>query len=453
MHSDDPTAPLAPLTQAMLRAAKAAGAEAADALAVEGRSVSIDVRKGGLEQAERSEGLEIGLRVFVGQRQACISSSDTRPETLAAMAERAVAMAREAPEDPYAGLADSQRLAMLRSADGLDLFDPTADPDPAMLQEDARRAEAAALAIDGVTQVQSASAAYGQQAIWLAATNGFSGGYARTSRHTSCVAISGEGTAMERDWCGEGRVFQADLPAPEAVGRLAGERAVARHGARRPKTGAYPVLYDERVASGLIGHLVAAINGVSIARGSSWLLRAMGEQVLPKCLSLIEDPHRTRSSASRPFDAEGLPTRARNLVADGVLQGWVLDLASARKLGMESTANAMRGTSSPPSPGTTNWALTQGTASRADLIAQMGTGLLVTSLIGSTINPNTGDYSRGASGFWVDNGEIVYPVNECTIAGNLRDMLGRIIPANDARPHLAHVVPSLLVEGMTLAGD
>jgi len=453
MSAIDLTGPLAPLTQAMLAAARQAGADAADAIAVDGRSVSIDVRKGGLEQAERSEGVEIGLRVFVGQRQACISSSDTRPETLAAMAARAVAMAREAPEDPFAGLADSHKLAMLRSAEGLDMFDPAPEPDPATLQEDARRAEAAALDVTGVTQVQSASAAYGQQAIWLAATNGFSGGYMRSSRHVSCVAISGEGTGMERDWCAEGRVYQSDLPAPEHVGRLAAERAVARHGARRPKTGAYPVLYDERVASGLIGHLVAAINGASIARGSSWLRGAMGEQVLPKGLSLTEDPHRPRTSAARPFDAEGLQTRARDLVADGVLQGWVLDLASARKLGMESTANAMRGTSAPPSPGTTNWALTQGSASREDLIAQMGTGLLVTSLIGSTINPNTGDYSRGASGFWVENGAIAYPVNECTIAGNLRDMLGRIIPANDARAHLAHVVPSLLVEGMTLAGE
>ncbi|SUZ31593.1 Metalloprotease PmbA [Roseibaca ekhonensis] len=453
MPKPDMTAQLAPLTQSLLSAAKKAGADTADAIAVDGRSVSIDVRKGGLEQAERSEGLEIGLRVFVGQRQACISASDTRPETLAAMAARAVAMAREAPEDAYAGLAESHQLAMLRSADGLEMLDPAPEPDPATLQEDARRAEAAALAVGGVTQVQSASAAYGQQAIWLAATNGFSGGYARSSRHISCVAISGEGSGMERDWCGEGRVFQTDLPAPEDVGHLAAERAVARHGARRPKTGAYPVLYDERIASGLIGHLVAAINGASVVRGSSWLRDAMGEQVLPKGLSLHEDPHRPRASASRPFDAEGLQTRMRDLVADGILQGWVLDLSSARKLGLESTASAMRGTSAPPSPGTTNWALTQGDASREDLIAQMGTGLLVTSLIGSTINPNTGDYSRGASGFWVENGEIAYPVNECTIAGNLRDMLGRIIPANDARAHVSHVVPSLLVEGMTLAGD
>ncbi|MCC5958550.1 MAG: TldD/PmbA family protein [Rhodobacteraceae bacterium] len=444
---------LSPVTQALLAAARAAGADAADAIAIEGRSVSIDVRKGGLEQAERAEGLDIGLRVFIGQRQACISSSDTRPETLQAMASRAVAMAREAPEDPYAGLADPDQLADLRSADGLELFDPSAEPEPAALEEDARRAEAAALAVNGVTQVQSASAAYGQQAVWMAASNGFEGGYARSSRHMSCVAISGEGTGMERDWCGEGRIFQADLPSAEYVGNLAAERTIARAGARRPKTGTYPVLYDERIASSLIGHLLGAINGSAISRGSSWLRDAMDTPVLPDGISLHEDPLRIRRSGSRPFDAEGLASRKKALVQDGVLQSWVLDLASARKLGLDSTANAVRGTSAPPSPSTSNVILTQGTKTHAELIADMGTGLLVTSLIGSTINPNTGDYSRGASGFWVENGKIAYPVNECTIAGNLRDMLRRIIPANDAQDHLSSVVPSLLVEGMMLAGE
>ena len=453
MHDTELTKALAPVANALLKAARAAGADAADAVAIDGRSISIDVRKGALEQAERSEGVDIGLRVFIGQRQACISSSDTRPETLEAMAARAVAMAREAPEDPYAGLADTAQLAMLRSAEGLELFDPAPEPDPATLQEDARRAEAAAQSVKGVSQVQSASAAYGSQAIWLAATNGFQGGYGRSSRHISCVAISGEGTGMERDWCGEGRIFQADLPDPEEVGLLAAERAVARHGARRPKTGAYPVLYDERIASSLIGHLLGAINGSAIVRGSSWLRDAMGTQVLPKGITLSEDPLRVRRSGSRPFDAEGLQSRVKDLVADGVLQSWVLDLATARKLGLESTANAVRGTSAPPSPSTSNLILTQGDKSREELLAEMGTGLLVTSLIGSTINPTTGDYSRGASGFWVENGQIAYPVNECTIAGNLRDMLTRIIPANDARDHLSSVVPSLLVEGMTLAGE
>lgn len=442
----------AQLTEALLDAARKAGAEAADAIVIEGTSVSVDVRGGKLEHAERAEGMDLGLRVLIGRRQACVSSSDARAETLANMAERAVAMAREAPEDPWAGLADTAQLSAWRDGAGLELHDPAAEPDPAMLQDDACRAEAAALAVKGISQIDVASAAYGRRVVHLAATNGFSGGYLRSSRSVSCVAITGEGTGMERDWASEGRIFQTDLPSPESVGTQAGERTAARAGARKPPSGTFPVLYDERVAASLIGHLSSAINGTAIARGSSWLRDALGQQVLPAGLSLTEDPHRKRISGSRPFDAEGLPTARRLLVEDGVLQGWVLDLATARKLGLESTANASRGPTAPPSPNLSNLALTEGPQSREDLIRDMGTGLLVTSLIGATINPTTGDYSRGASGFWVEGGEIRYPVNECTIAGNLRDMLMRLTPANDARRHLSTVVPSLLVEGLTLAG-
>lgn len=447
------TQSLSDLSDQILQAARRAGADAADAIAVDGTSLSITVREGALEQAERSEGIDIGLRVFVGQRQACVSSSDTKPETLIQMAARAVAMAKEAPEDPHAGLAEPSQLATNIATEGLELFDPSDEPDPAMLQEDAMRAEAAALRNKGVSQVQSASAGYGRRRIHLAATNGFSAGYARSDRGLSCVAISGTGAGMERDYDYDSRVFQADLRDAEEIGRIAAERAVERAGAKRPKTGAFPVLFDERVASTLIGSLLQATNGMMIARGSSWLRDALGAQVLPKGLSVIEDPHRTRVTGSRLFDAEGLPTAQRAIVDDGVLTGWTLDLATGRKLGMESTANAARGTGSPPQPSLTNVALTQGDRSRDDLIKEMGTGLLVTSMIGSTINPNTGDYSRGAAGFWIENGEITYPVNECTVAGNLRDMLKTIVPANDARMYLSRVVPSLVVEGLTLAGD
>ncbi|HEV8034244.1 TldD/PmbA family protein [Yoonia sp.] len=447
------TQSLSDLSDQILQAAKRAGADAADAIAVDGTSISITVRDGALEQAERSEGIDIGLRVFVGNRQACVSSSDTKPETLIQMAERAVAMAKEAPEDPHAGLADPSQLASNTATEALELFDPSDEPDPAALQEDATRAEAAALRNAGVSQVQSASAGYGRRRIHLAATNGFSAGYARSDRGLSCVAISGTGTGMERDYDYDSRVFQADLRDAEEIGRIAAERAVERAGAKRPRTGAYPVLFDERVASTLIGSLLQASNGSMIARGSSWLRDAIGQQVLPKGLSIIEDPHRVRVTGSKLFDAEGLATTRRAIVDDGVLTGWTLDLATGRKLGMPSTANAARGTGSPPSPSLTNVALTQGQQSRDDLIREMGTGLLVTSMIGSTINPNTGDYSRGAAGFWVENGEIAYPVNECTVAGNLRDMLMTIQPANDGREHLSRVVPSLLVEGLTLAGD
>ncbi|NSY40318.1 TldD/PmbA family protein [Leisingera sp. ANG59] len=441
------------LCHALIDAARKAGADAADAMAAEGSSLSIEVREGKLEHAERSEGTDLGLRVFVGKRQALVSSSDMRPETISAMAERAVAMAKEAPEDPYAGLADLSQLAKDWNLAALELEDPSGEPEPASLQEDALAAEAACHAVDGITQVQSAAAGYGRHAVHLAATNGFSGGYQRTGRSLSCTGIAGTGTGMERDHDGDSRTFQADLRSAEEIGRTAGERAVARLGARKPKTGSFPVLFDERISSSLIGHLMSAANGAAIARGSSWLKDSLGQQVLPEALSVIEDPHRPRISGSRPFDGEGLPTRKRTVVGNGVLTGWTLDLASARKLGLESTGNAARGIGGVPSPSTWNIALTQGDASREDLIAQMGTGLLVTSMIGSTINPNTGDYSRGASGFWVENGEIAYPVNECTIAGNLHGMLRRIVPANDARTHLSTVVPSLLVEGMTLAGN
>lgn len=440
------------LTKSLLQAATRAGADAADAMAIDASSLSVDVRGGVLEQAERAEGTDIGLRVFVGHRSANVSASDTSTRTIEEMAERAVAMAREAPEDPNAGLADPDQLTADRSAEGLELCDPSAEPSPEALQDDAARAEAAALAVKGVSQVQSAGAGYGAQQIYLAATNGFEGGYARSERGLSCVAIAGSGLGMERDYDGDSRIFQADLRDAEEIGTRAGERALARLDARKPPTGSYPVLFDERIASSLIGHLLGAINGQAIARGASFLRDAMGEQVLPKGLSLIEDPRRVRATGSRPFDAEGLPTTRRAIVEDGILQGWTLDLATARKLDRAPTANAARGTSSGPQPSNWNIALTQGTASRDDLIRDMGTGLLVTSMIGSTINPNTGDYSRGASGLWIENGEITHAINECTIAGNLRDMLLNLTPANDARTHLSRVVPSLLVPGMTLAG-
>ena len=441
------------LTERLLDAARKAGADGADALAVDGQSVSVDVLAGKLEHAERSEGVDIGLRVLVGKRQACVSSSLFDDATLATMAERAVAMAHEAPEDETIGLADPDQLAKNWDVDALDLFDASEEPLAAALEDEAKRAEAAALAISGVSQVQSASASYGRRRIHLATTNGFSGGYRRSEKGASCVAITGEGTGMERDYFGDARIYQADVISPEEIGRIAAERTVERSGARKPKTGTFPVIFDERISSSLIGHLVSAVNGSSIVRGSSFLRKAMGEQVLPKGIDLIENPHRARVFGSRPFDGEGLATKPRHIIRDGILQGWTLDLANGRKLAMESTANASRGTSAPPSPSVSNLELTQGDVSRDELLAQMGTGLLVTSMIGSTINPNTGDYSRGASGFWVENGEIQYPVNECTIAGNLIDMLKAIIPANDARPHLSRVVPSLLVEGLTLAGE
>lgn len=446
-HSD-----LEALAQAMVEAARRAGAEQSDAVAVRGRAVSVDVRKGGLELAERAEATEIGLRVLIGGRQSCVSASDHAPATIAEMAERAVAMAREAPVDDHLGLADSDQLARQVDLVALEMADPGDEPAPEALQEMALKAEAAAAEQAGITQVESAAASVSRRQMWLAASNGFSGGYERTGHAISTIAITGEGLGMERDYAGESRIWAADLPAPEQIGLLAAERTLARKGARKPPTGAFPILYDRRVASSLIAHLLAAVNGSAIARGASWLRDALDQPVLPDGLALTEDPLRPRYPSSRPFDAEGLPCRPRQIVADGRLTGWTLDLATGRKLGMPSTASATRGLTSAPSPGSANVILTPGEASFDDLLAGMGRGLVVTSMLGASINATTGDYSRGAAGFWVENGQIAYPVNECTIAGNLRDMLMTITPANDAEDWRVVQVPSLLVRGMTVAG-
>ncbi|GLQ35641.1 modulator protein [Amylibacter marinus] len=446
------TSSLSDTAHQLLEIAAQAGADSADVLVVDGTSHSIEVRAGALEHAERAEGIDIGLRVIMNDRQASVSASNLSVEVMRDMAARAVAMANQAPQDPYCGLASSDQLAKSWDVDALDLYDATSPPSAAELQQAALSAEAAALAVEGVDQAQSAAAGYSDVGIHLATSNGFSGGYSRSTHSLSCVAISGTGAEMERDWSGEAFAHHHQLPTPEFIGTQAGTRAVARRGAIRPPTGTYPVLFDERISSTLIGHLAGAINGTSIVRGSSWLKDDMGAQILPKGMDLFEDPSRMHASGSKPFDAEGLPVAPRHLFKDGQLQGWTLDLATARQLGLNSSANATRGVSAPPSPSAGNLTLTSGENTREQLIADMGTGLIITSLIGSTINPNTGDYSRGAAGLWVENGAVTAVVNECTVAGNLREMLGGMIAANDARPHLSRVVPSLLVEGLTIAG-
>ncbi|MEM6477852.1 MAG: TldD/PmbA family protein [Pseudomonadota bacterium] len=440
------------LAESLLSEARKAGAQEAEALVMAGTSVSIDVRGGKLEEATREEGTDLSLRVLLGPRQALVSISDTSPDALRETAERAVAMAREAPEDLSLGLASADELASVSESQTLDQIDPAGEPEPATLQAMAVEAEEAALAQTGVSQTQGAGGGYTRRESVLAASNGLYVTGERSGVSLSCVAISGTGTEMERDYDADSRVYFSDLRSATEIGENAGRRAAERTGARKPPTGSYPVLFDERVANSLVGHILGAINGAAIVRGASWLRDAEGQQLLPSGMNLTEDPHRPRMLGSRLIDGEGLATRQRHWVEDGVLTGYILDLGTARKLGRASTGNASRGIGSGPSPSVSNLALTQGDQSRADLIADMGTGLLITSMIGQTINPNTGDYSRGASGFWVENGEITYPVNECTVAGNLRDMLRTLRPANDARPWVSRVVPSLLVEGLTLAG-
>ncbi|MFV0411171.1 MAG: TldD/PmbA family protein [Paracoccus sp. (in: a-proteobacteria)] len=440
------------LTHALLKAARDAGADDAEALAIRGAATGIDVRSGKLEHAERAEEIEIGLRVLVAGRQASVSGADLSEATIRSMAERAVAMARAAPVDDSLGLADPDQLARDRDSSRLELFDPAEALSPTDLEVLALRAELAALAEAGINTVESASASHSERESWMALSNGFEGGSRRSQYTISCTAISGQGSEMERDHAGEGRIWAEDMPTPEEIGALAGQRAFARRGAVKPPTRAFPILYDERISAGLIGHVLAAVNGSAIVRGASWLRDAMDMQILPESITLREEPHLPRMFASRVFDAEGLAAMPRNIVEDGILRSWILDLATGRKLGLDSTGNAVRGLAGAPSPGISNLIMTEGSRTRGELIADMGRGLLVTSLMGSSINATTGDYSRGASGFWVENGKISHPVNECTIAGNLREMLMQITPANDARDWRAVRVPSLLVEGMTVAG-
>ena len=440
------------IASALLDMSKKAGAEAAEVIGLEKKSLNVDVLNGMLEGVERSEAIDIGLRVIVEGRQACLSCSDVREESLEKMVTRSLSMAREAPVDKDIVLATNDQLVSAQDLEALDLIDTEVMVEADRLEKWAIEAEVEARKVKGITQVQGSSASVGIIKSQLAFSNGFSQGYSRSGVNISCVSISGQGNKMERDYASESRVHISDLPSPSSIGQLSGERAAARFGARKPPTGNYPVLYDERVSSSLVGHLIGAINGASIVRGSSWLAKNLGEEIFPKNISIKECPLKVRCSGSRPFDAEGLKTNTKNIINNGILETWLLDLSSSQNLGLESTSNAVRSVSSPPSPGISNISLIGGLKSRDYLIKEMGTGLLVTSMIGLTLNPITGDYSRGASGYWVENGEVKYPVNECTLAGNLKEMLKTIIPANDSKRHLSFSVPSLLVQGLKIAG-
>ncbi len=432
---------------ALIAAARRAGADAADALLVAAASLSVKRRLGQVEQLERAEGFDLGLRVFLGRRQAIVSSTDPDPRGFATLAERAVAMARVVPEDPFAGLPAPVALPPR----ALDLAD-TAEPDAEALLARAAAAEEAALAVPGVTNSEGADAGWGRTVVALAASNGFAGQYARTSHSISATALAGSGTAMERDYDWSSTVHLADLDDPVAIGRRAGEQAVRRLNPTRPRTARLPVVFDPRVAGSLLGHLSAAINGAAVARGTSFLKDRMGSQVLAAGLTVHDDPLRPRGLRSRPFDGEGMPGEARAVVQDGVLTTWLLDWRSARQLGLASTGHASRGTGGPPGPSATNLWLAPGALSPAALMADIAEGLYVTDLIGMGVNGVTGDYSRGAAGFMIRNGVLAEAVSEVTIAGNLKDMFLHMTPADDLVFRRGTDSPTLRIEGLTLAG-
>lgn len=434
----------------LVAAARKAGADAADAVLVDGTSVSVAWRLGKLETLERSEGADIGLRVLIGGRQAIVSSADRRKPALDELVERAVAMARTVPEDPYLGLADPDQLA--RSVPEIDLCDP-AERTAEDLIEAAQAAEDAARAVPGVTNSEGAEASWSKSMVALVGTNGLARSYWMSHSSVSAVALAGEGPNKERDYDYSTAVYACDLESPETVGARAGERAVRRVGARRMRTARVPVVFDPRVARGLIGHLLGAINGASVARGTTFLHDFLGREVFAPHVTIVEDPHRPRGLRSKPVDAEGVANRRRNLIERGVLTTWLLDLRSARQLRMESTGHAARGTSGPPSPSATNVWMEPGSATPEELMADIAEGLYVTDLFGQGVNGVTGDYSRGCAGFRIENGRITHPVNEMTIAGNLKEMFRHLTPANDLELRYGTDAPTVRVDGMTVAGD
>lgn len=441
------------LLQDLIKRAQAKGADAADAIFAEGTSLSLDWRAGEVEHLDRSEGQDLGLRVFVGNEgaysQAIVSSSDTSQKALDELVERAVAMARAVPADPYVGLAEPGQLAT--EFPDFDQFDPS-EPSAEDLKDLARRTEDAGLAVKGVTQCEGASASFAQSKIAVAGSNGFAHAYQRSRHSISASMVAGSGTGMERDYDYTGAVWAEDLQSPEEIGQSAGEKTVNRLNPRKAKTATLPVIYEARAARSILGHLSSAINGAGVARGTSFLKDKMGEQLFAPGITVTDDPHRLRGLRSAPFDDEGLATAKRNIIEDGCLTTWFLDLRSARQLGLESTGHASRGVSSTPSPSASNLFLEPGEQSLEDMIKDIDEGFFITDLIGMGVNGVTGDYSRGASGFWIEKGEITHPVSEVTVASNLIDIFKAITPASDLVLRYGVDTPSMRIDGMTIAG-
>ncbi|MBH62827.1 MAG: modulator protein [Alphaproteobacteria bacterium] len=433
----------------LIQTALGLGADAADALMVDGVSLSVSQRLGKREDLERAEGNDLGLRVFIGKRQAIVSSTDTSADTLKELVERAVAMAKVATEDPFCGLADQALLAHQWS--DLDLYDShecTAEElyDRAAIAEDAARAH------PGITNSEGADASWSANNVHLATSHGFSGSYRSSSYSISSAVVAGEGTEMERDYDYSLSRHLSDLEDPALVGRRAGERTVKRLNPRKAETAQVPVIFDPRISGGILGHFASAVTGPAVARGTSFLKDHMDQQVFSPNITLIDDPHRLRGLASKPFDGEGVSNQETVLAEAGVLKTWILDSASARQLGQQTTGHARRGTSSPPSPATTNLYMTPGDPTPDALLETITSGFYVTELIGFGVNQVTGDYSRGAAGYWIEKGEITYPVSEVTIAGNLKDMFMHLTPANDLEFRYATNAPTLRIDGMTVAG-
>jgi PmbA protein len=437
------------LLETLLKRAKALGASAADAVLSDSASTAVNRRLGKPEALTRSEEADIGLRVFIGQRAAIVSSSDRSSEALDQMAERAVAMAKSVPEDKYAGLADPAELA--KTIPDLELFDAT-ELSVSEMTEKADAAEDAARGVKGVTNSDGAACSAARDTVYYVASNGFKGGYSSSSFNISVSVIAGKDTNMETDYDYDSAAWLKDLKAPEKIGQSAGERAVRALNPRKGPTRRLPVVFDRRISGGLLGSLSGAISGTSVARGTTFLKDKLNERIFSAGLTVFDDPFLKKGLRSHPFDAEGISPQKRRIIDDGVLTGWLLDCASARQLGLKSTGNASRGASSPPSPKPANFYLENGKKTVEELLKGVEEGFFVTQLMGSGVNMVTGDYSRGARGFWIEKGKVTYAVSEMTIASNLKDMWKSLEAANDLEFKTGVDAPTVLIESMTVAG-
>ena len=437
------------LAQKLIDLTLAAGADAADTIVSDSASLSLSCRLGTLEDCERAECRDVGLRAMIGQRQAFVSGSAVDDSALQQLAERAVDMARATPEDRYCGFAPQTLLA--KDIPALDIADPH-EPSADDLLAMAEACEEAARAVDGITNSEGAGAGWGRATTALATSDGFAGAYTSTSFSVSCAVIGGEGETMERDYASHSARHLSDLDAPEEIGLRAATRTVKRLAPRKINSTKTNVVYDPRVSASLLGHLAGAITGTSIARGTSFLREEMGKPIMHPSITIIDDPLMPRGLRSAGFDGEGVATNKLTPVVDGVLQCWLLDSSSARQLELQTNGRAARGVGGPPGPSATNLYMQAGDVSVADMLKQIGTGLYVTELIGMGVNGVTGDYSRGVSGFWIEDGELAYPVSEVTIASNLKEMFVNMTAADDLRFRRGVNAPTVLVEGMSLAG-
>lgn len=435
----------------LVKAARQKGADAADAVAVDARSRGVSWREGQLEDVEGSEGEDIGLRVLIGKQQAMVSTSDRRPENLKELVDRTFAMAKAVPEDEFCGLAPEDRLHTGPLAN-LDLYDDT-DVSADTLRQMASEAEDAARAVEGVTNSDGAGASASTWAISLVTSHGFSGHYRGSSFSASVSAVAGQGTGMERDYEFSSKRHFEDLAKPSEVGRHAGEKAVKRLNPSKLDSGQYTIVFDPREAKSLLGHFTGAISGGSVARGTSFLKDQMGQKIFSDGVTIVDNPLILRGLSSKLFDGEGVSVGKTNLVENGVLGSWMLNSATARQLDLPVTGHASRGTSSAPGISSSNLYIEAGTLPPEELYADVKDGLYVTELIGMGVNGVTGDYSRGAAGFKIRNGELCEAISEVTIAGNLKDMFAMLTPASDLELKYGTNAPTLRVDGMMVAGS